>query len=1291
MKKRCVWLCACLWATLGAASTVYNDTIGDLDPSLTSDGTVDIVSLEVSHTATDLIFDLTVNGDFTGNDWGKFMIGMATGGAGTTSGNGWNRPIHLDSPIGGMNYWIGAWVDGGGGAQLWNYNGATWDGPSALAAYSFTPGAQSRVTFTVARTNLGLAGGDTFYFDVYSSGAGATDSALDALSNPNVSITAWDQTYTSDTGTGISSYTLVDATADVSPANGPFAGGNTVVVTNVVPAIGDGSDVTNVLVGGVAATSILGQGTNWVSFVAPVTGSAGAKAVVIQSTSVGNTTLAGAYTVNPAGRIGGMVTDGFVWTNMAQGFNGDVYAIHAGTNGEIYAGGAFTSAVSGAESLQRIAKWDGTAWTNVGIGFNNSVREIGEDSTGTVYAVGNFDATFGANANCRRIGRWTGTAWTNMGVGVNSAGYMVAFDTNDVPYFGGAFTGDGYNCNFGRVAKWNGSGWTNIYGSTLTNGIGFNHDVYTSVRGADGTLYFGGAFTNAVTPTGSVAMASVAMWDGAELRPMGAGLNGLVYKLVVDSNGTLYAGGSFTASGGQNMNHVAKWTGTAWTNVGGGINSTVYVLAFDANGNLYAGGSFSSPGRNLAMWDGSTWSGAAADSINGAVRSLALHSNETMVAGGQFTSAGGVATNRIGLVRPNRYYSAGVTPSSGSWAGNYAVAIVGENIGNGDITNVTLCGVAATIRSQVVNRVWVTAGIAATAGTGDVVVVSTSYGTTVGTNSFIYQHPVGSVLGTNGAAIGSGDLPALGNGTAFAPAAFGSARTNTFCITNRGDYVLTITGVSTSGLGSAMFDLSGVPSTVAIGGASNFTVRYHPSAVGSHAASVVFESDDIQSPFIFNVSGSCFIASTNVGPFGGGNAVTFTNGNFGTITNVLVGGVAATIVDAGASWFTVVMPAVGAAGSVDVLVQTSDNGEITLPEAYTYNAAGEITSVLPATGSWTGGVEVVIGGTNLGNGSDITNVTICGVAVDAITGQSATQVVVTAGTAPAGLGDVVVVSTSHGATTAADAFEYLREAQAALGFAPASPQAENTTNALSVTGGSGTGVVSFAVTDGPGLIAGDTNLVATAGTGTITVVATKAQDDLYFAASVTATVTAAYAADVYLLDLRHIYDGTAKAASATTMPAGLTVQITYDGSATAPSAVGDYAVVGTVNDGEYYATATGTFRILAPWDYQHVNMGDGWCWVEWFGFYAPMGDWTWQGERGYGWLWHEKHGFFYVPDGQLQDEAWLYAMDMDWLWTGEGTYPYLYRRDDATWLWYSGDVNPRTFYNFTKEDWEERP
>ncbi|MFH0880603.1 MAG: IPT/TIG domain-containing protein, partial [Lentisphaerota bacterium] len=89
---------------------------------------------------------------------------------------------------------------------------------------------------------------------------------------------------------------------DVVPSSGPHAGGNTVLVTNAVPSMGDGSDITNVLVGGVAAV-VTGQGVNWVSLVMPAH-AAGLVDIVVQSASVGETTLAGAYTYNPNGEIG---------------------------------------------------------------------------------------------------------------------------------------------------------------------------------------------------------------------------------------------------------------------------------------------------------------------------------------------------------------------------------------------------------------------------------------------------------------------------------------------------------------------------------------------------------------------------------------------------------------------------------------------------------------------------------------------------------------------------------------------------------------------------------------------------------------------------------------------------------------------------------------------------------------------------------------------------------------------------------------------------------------------------
>jgi len=61
--------------------------------------------------------------------------------------------------------------------------------------------------------------------------------------------------------------------------------------------------------------------------------------------------------------------------------------------------------------------------------------------------------------------------------------------------------------------------------------------------------------------------------------------------------------------------------------------------------------------------------------------------------------------------------------------------------------------------------------------------------------------------------------------------------------------------------------------------------------------------------------------------------------------------------------------------------------------------------------------------------------------------------------------------------------------------------------------------------------------------------------------------------------LTAISDGTPKDATATTVPPGLNVTYTYDGSATAPIHAGSYTVVGTVNDINYQGTAAGTLLI----------------------------------------------------------------------------------------------------------------
>ena len=132
---------------------------------------------------------------------------------------------------------------------------------------------------------------------------------------------------------------------------------------------------------------------------------------------------------------------------------------------------------------------------------------------------------------------------------------------------------------------------------------------------------------------------------------------------------------------------------------------------------------------------------------------------------------------------------------------------------------------------------------------------------------------------------------------------------------------------------------------------------------------------------------------------------------------------------------------------------------------------------------------------------------------------------------------------------------------------------------LSATASSGLGVT-FAVGNGPATISNGTTLVFT-GAGTVGIVASQAGNESWNAAPNVTNVFAVSkaTAGVSLGGLAQVYDGTPKSATATTVPAGLTMEFTYDGGATAPTAVGSYAVTGTVNDAIYQGSAAGTLVI----------------------------------------------------------------------------------------------------------------
>jgi hypothetical protein len=78
----------------------------------------------------------------------------------------------------------------------------------------------------------------------------------------------------------------------------------------------------------------------------------------------------------------------------------------------------------------------------------------------------------------------------------------------------------------------------------------------------------------------------------------------------------------------------------------------------------------------------------------------------------------------------------------------------------------------------------------------------------------------------------------------------------------------------------------------------------------------------------------------------------------------------------------------------------------------------------------------------------------------------------------------------------------------------------------------------------------------------------------------TLTITKAVG-QVTLSNLNKEFNNLPQSPTVTVVPANLKVDVTYDGSSTAPSAVGSYHVVATINDADYQGTATGTMVIAA--------------------------------------------------------------------------------------------------------------
>ncbi|MCB1206818.1 MAG: SUMF1/EgtB/PvdO family nonheme iron enzyme, partial [Verrucomicrobiae bacterium] len=162
----------------------------------------------------------------------------------------------------------------------------------------------------------------------------------------------------------------------------------------------------------------------------------------------------------------------------------------------------------------------------------------------------------------------------------------------------------------------------------------------------------------------------------------------------------------------------------------------------------------------------------------------------------------------------------------------------------------------------------------------------------------------------------------------------------------------------------------------------------------------------------------------------------------------------------------------------------------------------------------------------------------------------------------------------------AGGFLVISKAPQTIDFPAIADQIATAMVTLTAMGGASGNAVNFEVVDGPGEITG-VNQLSFTGAGVVTVRALQVGDSRYLDATpVERTVTVEKAsASLTLGDLSPTYDGLPKEPSATTNPPGLSVTYTFDGSSTAPSDAGTYAIVASISDARYEGSTSGSLTI----------------------------------------------------------------------------------------------------------------
>jgi len=372
--------------------------------------------------------------------------------------------------------------------------------------------------------------------------------------------------------------------------------------------------------------------------------------------------------------------------------NSSVFALAAGANGRIYAGGAFSSI--GGLARQRLARLQAGGTGQVDADWNPAadafVHAIVEQPNVAVYVGGTF-ANVG-NAPRLRVAKLdvagSGDSIPGWNPGVEGSADAVvdalALDAGGNLLVGGRFDMVGGLARTG-AARVSGAGVVDPTWNPSSDGY-----LYDIAIAASGDVYVAGYFSQigGRTRTSIAKLSSLGAGQADENWNPNAGppLNVVVRSLALDGAGGLYAGGSFTSIGGQVRRHLAKLsttgTGAADSAWNAQVNDQVYALSADGASAVYAAGTFTRAGGTLNLGLARLAVGNGASTIPYAVQSfgyitdIAVAPDHSIYAAGAFARAG--VYPRAGLLRvaPNGGLDTAWDPSPDGDV--YALAVDGD-------------------------------------------------------------------------------------------------------------------------------------------------------------------------------------------------------------------------------------------------------------------------------------------------------------------------------------------------------------------------------------------------------------------------------------------------------------------------------------------------------------------------------------------------------------------------------------------------------------------------------------